>query len=317
MKNQTTLIATAISSAMLLSSCGGSSDSGEKSSMSLYVTDAPVDSAEAVVVQFSSVTLKANGRDDEYFEFNPPKSIDLLKLQGMESQPLLENVSVPAGKYTQIILGVNAEFDTVLDTYITTLDGKSYEMRVPSGSNNGLKLNRPFTVAAGTESIDVANEGSIYTIDFNLRKSVVNPEGELNPYAEPGDPVYFLKPVLRFVQNIETGSIKGMVSAGLLTGSACTDDGDPATNNAVYAFEGANVTPDDYDGKDAEAITTAIVKSNGYELGYLSEGTYTIAFTCAADAEDADGVNDDAIEFLAVANVDVVAGEVTEHHISE
>lgn len=316
MKNQTLFIASAIASAIMLTSCGGSSDGGGMSTMTLNVTDAPVDNAEAVVVQFSSVTLKANGRDDEYFEFDPPKSIDLLKLQGMESQSLLENVSIPAGKYTQIILGVNAEFDAVLDTYITTLDGKSYEMRVPSGSNNGLKLNKPFTVAAGTENIDLSDEGSIYTIDFNLRKSIVNPQGEVNKYAEPGDPAYFLKPVLRFVQNIETGSIKGMVSAGLLTGSACSDNY-PGSYNSVYAFEGADITPDDYDGVEAEAITTAIVKSNGYELGYLSQGTYTIAFTCAADLEDENGSEDDPVVFLATANVDVIAGEVTEHHISE
>ncbi len=303
-------IFTVLVASLVLAGCGGSTGSEQSTAISLYVTDAPVDSAESVVVEFSSITLKAPGKEDVFFEFKPAKSIDLLKLQGMASQSLLEDAMIPAGKYTQVILGVNAEFDGVLDTYITTSTGSSYEMRVPSGSRKGLKLNTPFTVAAGTQGLTVAGEDAIYTIDFDLRKSVVKPDGETNPF---GSPAYYLKPVLRFVQNIETGSVKGAVAADLLIGDHCSDE-DPNTFNAVYAFEGSGVSPDDYDGLDAEPVSSALVNSNGYELGYLNEGSYTLAFTCASNEDNESA--DDPIVFLATADVEVNAGEVTELHFS-
>lgn len=81
-----------------------------------------------------------------------------------------------------------------------------YELRVPSGSETGLKHNTPFTVAEGTVDMTVADENSVYTIDFDLRKSIVNPGGQ---------PGYFLKSVLRLVQNINTGTISGTVDSQL------------------------------------------------------------------------------------------------------
>ncbi len=294
----------------LLSACNTSSQGDQSGAISLYVTDAPIDNAESVVVQFSSITLKAAGKDDVYFEFKPAKSIDLLKLQGMASQSLLQDEKIPEGKYNEVILGISAEFDGVMDTYITTDTGSSFEMRVPSGSKNGLRLNKSFSVAAAKQGVNIADDDAIYTIDFDLRKSVVKPHGELNPF---GHPAYFLKPVLRFVKNIDTGSVKGAVAADLLTGEHCSDE-DPNTYNAVYAFEGPNVVVDDYDNLDAEPISSAIVKSNGYELGFLNEGRYTLAFTCASDLDVEN--EDNPIVFVSTVNVEIEAGEVTEHHFS-
>lgn len=296
---------------VFLGACSSSSDE-PTARMTLNLTDAPVDTAQAVVVEFNSVALRPKGGEEIVFDFNDqPKSIDLLKLQGMTSQPLLDNVEIPAGEYTRITLGVNAEFDDVLDSYITTSDGHSYELKVPSGSQNGLRLNSSFTVAENSNGIDVTDDG-VYTIDFNLRKSVINPQGQFSPNGDPG---YFLKPVLRFVQNNEAGSIKGVVDEGLLTGVNCSDN-DPLTGNAIYVFEGANVVADDIDGLDAEPLTTALIMdddTNAYEVGYLDQGTYTVAFTCAADLDVDD--SDDAIVFDVVDNVEVIAAAITEHNI--
>ncbi len=297
-----------LSSGVFLVSCGGGSENNSQAStgqISLNITDAPVDAAEAVVVSFSSVTLKGKGElEDQIFEFDEAKSIDLMKLQGVASQPLLEAVTVPAGTYNGITLGVNAELDSQLDSYITLLDGTSYELYVPSGSKSGLKLNKSFTVAVNSDSIAVSDE-SVYTIDFDLRKSIVQPPGQFNPDDEPA---YFLKPVLRFVQNIETGAIQGEISAGLLTADNCSD-ADPDTGNAVYVYQGADVIPDDIDGELAEPITTSLVKNESsyqYEVGYLEAGEYTVAFTCRADEEiDAE---DNDLQFSTAINVVVEEG---------
>ena len=294
-----------VMSPILLSAC---SDSRQSSApITLNITDAPVDEADAVIVQFTSVTLRSSGNDDLVFEFDSPKSIDLLALQGMASQPLIENEVIPAGEYNQIRLAVNAEFDSVMDSYIT-VNSVDYELRVPGGSQSGLKINTPFTVAAGSTDISVADENAVYTIDFDLRKSIVNPVGQ---------PGYFLKPVLRLVQNTNTGSVAGSVDSNLLLGTNCSD-ADPLTGNAVYVFAGS-VIPDDFDETGVEPITTSLVSfdSNSgtysYEVGYLVEGGYTLGFTCAADLDDE---NDNAnVVFDVVDNITIEAGVNLNHPI--
>ena len=301
-----TLSALSVLSVLLLSACGDSS-SQSTAPVTLNITDAPVDEADAVVVQFSSVTLKSDGNDDLLFEFNPPKSIDLLALQGVASMSLFENEEIPAGEYNQISLAVNAEFDDVMDSYIT-VNSVDYELRVPSGSKSGLKINTPFTVVAASTGSSVADENAVYTIDFDLRKSVVNPIGQ---------PGYFLKPVLRLVQNTNTGSVSGSVDPGLLMGDNCSDSV-PLTGNAVYVFEGT-VIPDDVDGIGVEPVTTSFVNYDedsgvySYEVGYLAEGDYTLGFTCAVDFDDED---DNANVIFDVAdNITIVAGEKLDHPI--
>ena len=306
MKKALITSALTVLSALLLAACSEST-SQSTATITLNITDAPVDEADAVVVQFSTITLKSEDNDDLSFAFNPAKTIDLLALQGLASQPLIENQVIPAGKYNQIRLGVNAEFDSVMDSYIT-VNNVDYELHVPSGSQSGLKINTPFTVAAGSTDISIADANAIYTIDFDLRKSIVNPGGQ---------PGYFLKPVLRLVQNINTGSVSGSVGSGLLVGTNCSD-ADPLTGNAVYAFAGT-VTPDDFDKVGVEPITTSLVSFDSgsgtysYEVGYLAAGEFTLGFTCATDLDDE---NDNAnVLFDVVDNVSIVAGENLDHPI--
>lgn len=299
-------------SAVLITACSDSSNQSDNGLITLNITDAPVDTAEAVVVEFSGVTLKSEGDDDITFTFDTPKSIDLLSLQGTQSQALLENVEIPTGNYSQIRLAVNAEFDGEHDSYIT-INSVQHELRVPGGSQSGLKLNTPFTIAAGTEGISVADENSVYTIDFDLRKSIVKPNGQDG---------YFLKPVLRLVQNTNTGSISGTVDSSLLTGVNCSD-ADPLTGNAVYVFEGANTTPDDVDGVDAEPITTSLLTVDTstqnttvytYEVGFLAAGDYTLAFICTADLDNDE--NNDNVVFDVTDNVTVIANQNVDHPIN-
>lgn len=292
----------------LLTACGDGSSTQltgtsttASSRITINITDAPVDAADDVVVEFTAVTLKSEGNDDLTFTFDVPKSINLLALQGGASQPLLDNVEIPDGNYTQIRLAVNAELDSVMDSYIT-LNSTQHELRIPSGSQSGLKINTPFTISAATD------EHTVFTIDFDLRKSIVNPKGKEG---------YFLKPTLRLIHNIRTGSLGGTINPELLLGNSCSDN-DPATGNAVYVFSDFDTVPDDVDETGIEPITTALINIDSittnstiytYEVGFLPEGNYTVAFTCAADRDD-DEDNAD-VTFKAVYNVTIIAGEAT------
>ena len=280
-------------------------DDNGTGTISLNVTDAPIDKAAEVVVEFSGVTLKPAGGEDIVFTFDPPKSIDLLALQGTLSQPLLENEVIPAGDYNQIRLHVNAE-DNVVDSYIVlTVGGAQEELKVPSGSQSGLKLNTPFTVDPDTSNVGVG-DFTTYTIDFDLRKSIVNPSAPNQPY--------FLKPSLRLVQNADIGSISGTVDVNLLDFAAGCSDDDLTTGNAIYAYAGADVAVIDDVGSATGPLTTALVALNTdtglyeYEIGFIKAGTYTLAFTCQADN---DLETDDDIVFSAPINVTVEAGQET------
>ena len=293
--------------ASVITACSDGSNQANSGLVTLNITDAPVDEADAVVVEFSSVTLKS---DDNIlvFDFDTPKSIDLLSLQGVASQSLIEDEEIPAGDYNQIQLGVNAEFDSKLDSYIT-INNTKHELRVPSGNKSGLKLNTPFTVAAGSSGLAVADEGAVYTIDFDLRKSIVDAKGQ---------PGYFLKPVLRLVQNINTGSVSGTIDSNLLIGSNCSDS-DPLTGNAIYVFSGLSIIPDDFDETGVEPMTTSLVSFDinsgvySYEVGFLGEGGYTLAFTCAADLDDE---NDNSnVIFDVIDDITIIAGSNIDHPV--
>ncbi len=296
--------------ALGLAGCSDSDNSDGR--LSLAVKDAPVDSAEAVVVEFTRVELLgADGETALSFELEPPQPIDLLSLQGANSALLVADEVVPVGEYPEIRLQVateNASCQNLVapfSSYIT-VDGIDYPLVVPSGGSSGFKVKGPITVAAG----GLAS----YVVDFDLRKSIA---------ARGNSGCYNLKPVLRVVDTAEVGTLRGVVSASLLADSNCTADTATGAGAAVYLFAGANAVPDDVDGDDTDPLTSALLTplNDGsgdfsYEVGFLLTGDYTAAFTCTAsaddpEADDASGSPADAVTFAQVQNVTVNANATT------
>lgn len=289
----------------LLAACGGSDGGNATGKLSLQITDAPVDAAEHVYVQFRGIELHGPGGTQTYYYCEDPgtgetvvstdpcaqpapKQLDLLALTDGLSDFLLNGQVVEAGRYPWVRLLVDAEAG-VRDSYIV-IAGNEYELRIPSGAETGLKLNRGFVVPAGG-SADFA-------VDFDLRGSVHDPES--------GSIDYLLRPTLRIVDNALVGAIAGEVDAALLT-EGCTP--------AVYVYAGGGVTPDDIDGTAPDPVTTAQVKLHDdsgtyrYKAAFLEAGDYTVAFTCQA-AED-DPESDDALDFADAATVVVAPKTVT------
>ena len=295
---------TVTSIAALLVACGGGGgdESASTGSLSLSVADAPVDMADVVVVEFTGVELQHSGGDRIIFDFTTESDgvepdgpcvvdptacqIDLLALTDGASEFLLKDEVVPSGKYNWARLLVKAELG-VRDTYIM-VGGMEYEMIIPSGAKSGLKLNRGFVVPAGGEAD--------FTIDFDLRKSVNNPEG----LTYMGADVYKLRPTLRTVDNAEVGVLMGNVDSALIT------DG---CSGAVYVFN-AGATPDDEDGDDGDPITSGLLKDDySYKVPYLAEGEYLAAFTCDAEIDLAG--TDEAVVFSSESPVTITAGQNT------
>ena len=295
---------------------GGSNGTG---TLSLQITDGPVDTAEHVYVQFSGLELHAaDGQHTTLYYCQDPadatktvvsdaacttppasKRFDLLALTGGEADFLLQDFTLPSGHYNWIRLKVDTvgEDDSCID--VDTMSDMCHELTIPSGDQTGLKLNRGFNVPSGGSAT--------FTIDFDLRKSV--------HVTGTGD--YMLRPTLRLADNTMVGTISGTVDAALVP-VGCTP--------AVYVFSGANATPDDIDTDNAnpDPVTTASVKLDSsdntykYMATFLEAGDYTVAFTC--DAADDDPTVDNtspnvpSVAFSGAATVSVTANTDTVHN---
>jgi len=289
-----TVPAAAISMVLGLAACGGGGGGGnDTGQLSLGVTDAPVDDAASVVVQFSGVAFKRAGAGAERVQnLSPsPRQLDLLQYQNGRAALLLDGVTLPAGDYEWIRLVVDNE-PAVRDSYVVLTGGQECELRVPSGAESGLKLNRGFNLPA---------DGSVaLTIDFDLRKSLHAPPGQRGSAAACTQG-YLLRPTLRIVADAEVGAIAGHVDSALVT-DGCLPK--------VYVFSGSGVTPDDIEeasGADADPLVVASVAvQNGstaypYRAAFLPAGPYTVAFTCGDD----DATADDTLTFTGTQNVTV------------
>jgi len=297
---------------LVLAGCGGSGGGSSGTStgtMSLKITDAAVDSADNVFIQFHGLELQAaDGTRTTLYLCEDPmnpgativsdsacttqqksRQIDLLALNGGLADTLLDNFTLPSGHYSWIRLMVDTA--GTLDSYIV-ISGNDFELTIPSGDQTGLKINRGFDVPAGGHAD--------FTIDFDLRKSVV--------LANNG---YILRPTLRMVDNTMVGAIAGTVASSLVP-SGCTP--------AVYVFSGAGATPDDIDidNTNPDPVTTASVNTTDgtYKAAFLEAGDYTVAYTCDAAADDpmVDNTADNTVTFSNTATVTVTANSATTHN---
>ncbi len=305
-----------------LVACGGSDSSDPGTGvLSLDVTDATVDNVEKVLVQFVGVTVQhAEGGQESLplsgdsqtcqelldgVEPSPTpegestvRCIELKELQGTDSASLLDGETLTAGKYPWMRLDVQAERG-VMDSMVVLDDGGIESLYIPSGSESGLKLNTGFTILAGGLHD--------FVIDFDLRKSVNDPQG----FSD-----YRLRPSLRMVDMAVSGNITGSVDADLLTADGCTGDINTETGYAVYVYEGGADTTTGDEGSEDAPLTSASVGFNAdsglyeYTVGYVAPGEYKVVFTCQA-ADDDSELGGDVIEFVESADspTTVVANE--------
>jgi len=273
--------AAAIGCLAVLAACRGSSGAGEGAgtgTLSLPIGDAPPDGPRVVVVVFTGVALHGPGGTHN-IEFPEPREIDLLAYQNGATVDLLDGVDVEAGEYDWMRLEVIAEQNRNDGSYILFESGQQYPLYVPSGSQTGLKLNRPFTIAVGGITRLVA--------DFDLRKSIIEPPGQ--------SPNYLLKPVLRLMDELEVGSIAGEVDlAALATAQLEPGSGPEDCAGGLYLFAGADAPPDDADSDASDGIDPVVfqpLEFDGlnsvvpYQIAFVETGDYTVAATCHFDVD--------------------------------
>jgi hypothetical protein len=290
----------AFASACLLTGCGGGGGGGGETAapgtgkVSFGVSDAPVDDASHVVITVDKVTLRRDGAADVVVDrFSIPAlhltnadtfQIDLLDYRNGARLLVIDNLEVPAGTYSQLVLHVLDE--DVNYSYVDTVNGRT-PIKLPSGD---LKL--------GGLNVNVGGVYT-YTLDFDLRRSMT---------YNPGPDRYILKPRgVRIVDEALAARLGGVVDHGLFnTVAPCSSKVDPTVGNVVYLYQGHGLDrtrlADSFDPTlpgasfpsaalepfGAANVSQALDGSWHYMFGYLPAGDYTLAFSCAAEGDFAD-----------------------------
>lgn len=292
----------ALALAALLAACGtdsssgggsgGASDGGSSggSGFSLRLTDAAFDAAARVDITFTEVRLRKVSGGWVSIPVNPAQKIDVAQLQGTKTAELLLDVEAEAGDYDELRLLVDT---SGMANTVELTSGGVFNLTIPSGSSSGLKVKGDFSIS------DMRPTSLI--VDIDLRQSII-----------AAGPNFILQPVMRLVDSNSFGHVRGIVDASLLTAPTCSD-ALADTFNAVYVYQGHNVSPEDIDqqsnpGTNPVATTNITYDSSTaeyiYEAAFLPPGDYTIALTCNADDENLDE-DDDDLNFFNVRNITV------------
>lgn len=298
--------------AAAIAACGGSGSDGDSTgTMSLGLTDAPVTDLTVVNLNITSVEVKpAEGPSVtvqiETEEGKNSLDINLLNFQGGKVAQLFEDQEFPAGQYQWIRLHLG---DNPYVKEAGANPDAEVDLFVPSGFQTGLKLQGGFIIPAGS-SAD-------FTIDFDVRKSIVN-AGEKGT----GDSKYILKPAHRLIDNTEAGSISGDVDYVSISQdpdlTACDYEG------SVYVYTGdvpaaelTDLNSGNLNVEEGPLVAVPIKDEDeqgnldgiySFKAAYLPSGQYTVAYSCQAD----DNELEDTLEFLGRQTITVVANEATD-----
>jgi hypothetical protein len=222
------LISFAISIFIFSCSESTSPESGQ-GQLKMTMVDAP-SGYDQVNIVVTRVEVHKSGSDENsgwVVINNNLATYDLIKLRNGASVVLGDN-SLDVGHYTQIRLILGSGSNVVVN-------GIVFSLNVPSGTQTGIKLNHEFDIQP-----DILYE---LMLDFDAEHSIV--------YT--GNEQYKLKPVIRVVPVVISGTISGKINPVIITQAS------------VYAISGTDTV-----STEAEASTGI------FKLMALLHGSYNI-----------------------------------------
>jgi hypothetical protein len=199
------LLTTAISAlaATMLAACGGGgggSSATPTGTVNVQMTDAPACGFDHVYVTVNQVRINASSSAADSdggwttITLATPQKLDLLSLTN-GTMATLGQATLPAGQYQQVrlVLAQN-QGNSTANSVVVSGTGTEQPLATPSATQSGLKIIRPFDVAANS-TVDLV-------LDFNACKSVV----------QQGNGSYALKPVITATPTTVVGIVDGYVA---------------------------------------------------------------------------------------------------------
>ncbi len=260
----------------LLTACGGDSSgggsgSGGQGTLSTSLTDSSTDEYQAVYVTIARVDVHASGDGSWQTVATPNSTYNLLELvngvrEGLGISPLA------AGHYTQMRLIIGEDPDDGLNifsvrhpyaNYIITQDNHSHELKVPSGTQTGLKVVKGFDINA--------NETTELILDFDALRSVVKAGASGK---------YLLKPTIKVLDTEEYSIVSGHVvddvtQQPIPSGNAfiTAQVTDPANENITEQVEIKAGTLTNTDGDYSLFLDPGEYNLVATQTGYITECT--------------------------------------------
>lgn len=173
---------------MSLTGCSTGSDGDGTGTMTVEMSDAPIDSADAVNVFIEAVEVESQDGSGWITLNEPQQEYDLLQLVNGATE-VIGSAELEEGTYNQIRLILSRTGHSLV------VDGTEYDMTVPSGEQTGVKLNVNAEIEPDIEYV--------LLLDFEASRSVVKA-------GKSGK--YLLKPVIDAKEKAITGNISGTVN---------------------------------------------------------------------------------------------------------
>lgn len=177
-----------------------------------------------------------------------PKTFNLLELQNGRTD-LLADTTVPAGSYNQMRLFVSeGSVQVSNDTFSQT-----FNLKVPSGAQTGIKIHLPFEVLAEGETS--------LLLDVDVSEAFVPiPGGQIDELSTIQNFLFKPSLAMRLINLFNTGDVAGTV---------VDTNGDPIDDVAVTVSD-----------ENGDAVTTTGTDPDGtYRVSGLDSGTYELTFT--------------------------------------
>jgi Domain of unknown function (DUF4382) len=233
--NYLPMLALACSAAFV--GCADDSTSGNQvGTLTVRLADAPGEEIESAVIWTSGVSVV--GADGIQVISTDTATYDLLALQGGVTAAL-GSAEIPVGTYNQLRLMVDSAQVTLKSPITFTSGSPTASLKVPSGSESGLKVN--------LDSVEVIPGETVLLVDFDVSRSFVF-------QGPPGGPKSAsFKPVIHATVMNVAGSIAGTVQP-------------IAARAGLFAIQGT----------DTIATAAADTLTGAYVLRYLAPGTYSV-----------------------------------------
>ena len=275
--------------------CNSENDEEDRPALlTLGFSDSLPEDLKQVVIEVDSITFQRSGVENVVVdEFTIPAlnlvdvptfKIDLLKYRGTNQLQVITDLELVTGTYDAVSIAILT--GGVNESYVQEANGDAFKaIQVSSG-------------VRGLPGMQLASGKQTFTVEFGLAQAL--------QYEASSDTYLLTTNGVRIENNLKAATLSGTVDSTLFNSvSPCSAKETPTKGNRVYLYKGSNLLSEnlaDVFNSDsttpipANAIApfaVASMTSSGspvswtYTFGFIPAGSYTIAFACNTEADDA------------------------------